>query len=141
MRLISSNRLPSSNARLCRSLSLFVSFAYCTETSRILCKTFSISLCAPSTVSTKDQPSKALQMAWSVPRISALRRDAIETPAASSDAELIRAPDDSHAIDFPRSRLALATAAAASMVAVLIPITIAIFFSFSRQKVSSIWAR
>jgi hypothetical protein len=65
-----------------------------------------------------------------VPFTSAVSREAIATPAASSEAELIRLPVDSRAMDISISRLTLDAAAAACRAALLVAIPSAIFFSF-----------
>ncbi len=61
-----------------------------------------------------------------MPRISADSRELMATPAASSDAELIRLPEDRRAIDVSISRLTLEAEAAALRAALLVAIASAI---------------
>ena len=61
-----------------------------------------------------------------MPRISDDRRDAMATPAASSEAELMRLPDDRRAMDVSMSRFTLDADAAALSAALLVAIASAI---------------
>ena len=108
--------------RLRRSWLLLVSFADCTAISRIRCSTFSISLCEPSAVSNNAWASNALRTLWLVPRISADKREEIATPAASSDAELIRFPVDSLSIEASIPLAAMLAAWEARIAPSLVPI-------------------
>ena len=58
------------------------------------------------------------------------RREEIATPAASSDALLIRLPDDSRAIEVSMSRLTLEAAAAALNAALLVAMASAIMMPY-----------
>jgi len=62
-----------------------------------------------------------------VPRISAVKREAIATPAASSEAELIRFPVDNLSIETSMLLFTLLAAAAAFRALLLIPIDKAIW--------------
>jgi hypothetical protein len=61
-----------------------------------------------------------------VPRISAVNRDAIATPAASSDAELMRLPVDNLSIEVSRLLFTAGDYAAASSAEVFVPMESAI---------------
>ena len=58
------------------------------------------------------------------------RREDIATPAASSDALLIRLPEDNRAIEVSRSRLTLEAAAAALNAALLVAMASAIMMPY-----------
>lgn len=68
-----------------------------------------------------------LRIAYSVPRISAERRELRATPAASSEAVLMRFPEAKLAYEVCMSRLTLEIELAAAIAALLVPIEIAIF--------------
>ena len=61
-----------------------------------------------------------------MPRISADSLELMATPAASSEAELMRLPEDRRAIDVSMSRLTLEAEAAALRAALLVAIASAI---------------
>ena len=73
-------------------------------------------------MSIKDRASIGLRIDWSVPRITDERRDAIATPAASSDAELIRFPVDNLCIEASIFLLLKYAGSAANAALLLVPI-------------------
>src|SRR5215831_14652317 len=86
-----------------RSDALFVAFADCTASSRMRCRFAVTEPSAPSATCASEMPSLALRAAWLVPLICAVMRSEIESPAASSFAELMRKPDDRRWIAVDRS--------------------------------------
>jgi hypothetical protein len=69
-----------------------------------------------------------------VPRISAVKREAIATPAASSDAPLIRFPVESRSIEISISLFTLDAAAWAIKAPVLVATVSAIFVSPNHNR-------
>ena len=85
----------TSACRFARSLAVSVSFADCTESSRIRERRLWVSAKAPSAVWIRLMLSCAFRCAWLRPRIWFFSFSETAMPAASSEARLIRSPVDS----------------------------------------------
>ena len=99
MRVISDESAWYSVSMLARSDVPFVPFWAWTASSRMRCKASVTVASAPSAVCASEMPSLAFRMATLVPLICAFIRSAMARPAASSEAELMRRPEDRRCID------------------------------------------
>ena len=89
------------NSLFSESLSdeLLVELRACTASSRMRCSELLTWASAPSAVWASEMPSLELRIATFMPRTCAFMRSAIDRPAASSLAELMRRPEDRRCID------------------------------------------